>query len=68
VIRFANVLLDLDGTLTDPFDGIAASICYAMERMGFEAPPEEELRAAKRGHADSDRIQLRVGFCAGPVR
>jgi phosphoglycolate phosphatase len=46
VIRFANVLLDLDGTLTDPFDGIAASICYAMERMGFEPPAEHELRAA----------------------
>jgi phosphoglycolate phosphatase len=46
VIRFANVLLDLDGTLTDPFDGIAASICYALERMGFDAPAEEELRAA----------------------
>ena len=46
MIRFANVLLDLDGTLTDPFDGIAASICYAMERMGFESPGDEELCAA----------------------
>ena len=29
-----NVLFDLDGTLTDPRDGIVRSILYALEKMG----------------------------------
>ena len=44
--RFANVLFDLDGTLTDPFEGIAASICHAMKSLGHEPPSESELRRA----------------------
>ena len=44
--RFANVLLDLDGTLTDPFDGIAASIRHAMKCMGLGPPPKEALKGA----------------------
>ncbi len=44
--RFANVLLDLDGTLTDPFDGVAASIRHAMKCMGLGPAPEEKLKGA----------------------
>lgn len=44
--RFANVLLDLDGTLTDPFEGIAASICYATKFLGLESPTEDGLKQA----------------------
>ena len=44
--RFADVLVDLDGTVTDPFEGIAASICYALKSMGVEPPSEDELRSA----------------------
>ncbi len=44
--RFANVLLDLDGTLSDPFEGIAASIRYATTRLGVEPPSDDELRHA----------------------
>ncbi|WP_308809963.1 hypothetical protein [Roseibium aquae] len=29
-----TVLFDLDGTLTDPFEGITRSIQYALEKMG----------------------------------
>lgn len=32
------VLLDLDGTLSDNYPGIAASIVYAMARLGEPAP------------------------------
>jgi phosphoglycolate phosphatase len=39
-----NLLFDLDGTLTDPFPGITRCIAYALERIGFPAPPAEELR------------------------
>jgi len=38
------ILFDLDGTLTDPFEGITRSVQYALERMGREAPPQETLR------------------------
>jgi phosphoglycolate phosphatase len=46
VRRFVNVLLDLDGTLTDPFEGIAASIRYATTSLGLASPSEDELRYA----------------------
>ena len=32
-------LFDLDGTLTDPREGITRSIAYALERMGIAPPP-----------------------------
>ncbi|WP_269581620.1 HAD family hydrolase [Roseibium sp. Sym1] len=41
---FTTVLFDLDGTLTDPFDGITRSIQYALEKMGAPAVAAEELR------------------------
>ena len=39
-----NVYIDLDGTLTDPYEGITKCICYALERMGFPLPGDDELR------------------------
>jgi phosphoglycolate phosphatase len=40
------VLFDLDGTLTDPREGITRSIAHALERMGVEAPPLDALTFA----------------------
>jgi phosphoglycolate phosphatase len=40
------VLFDLDGTLTDPREGITRSIAYALERMGREPPPLDSLTFA----------------------
>jgi phosphoglycolate phosphatase len=40
------VLFDLDGTLTDPREGITRCIAYAVERMGVAPPPLEELTFA----------------------
>ena len=37
------MLFDLDGTLTDPVEGITRSICYALERMNVEPPGRAEL-------------------------
>ena len=37
------VLFDLDGTLTDPREGITRCIAYALERMGVAPPPLGEL-------------------------
>ncbi|MFT3661911.1 MAG: HAD hydrolase-like protein [Gordonia sp. (in: high G+C Gram-positive bacteria)] len=38
------LLVDLDGTVTDSFPGIAASFVHAMTTMGRPAPSDEELR------------------------
>ncbi len=40
------VLFDLDGTLTDPREGITRSIAYALERMGQVPPPLDQLTFA----------------------
>ena len=40
------ILFDLDGTLTDPREGITRSIAYALERMGVEPPPLADLTFA----------------------
>jgi phosphoglycolate phosphatase len=39
-----NILFDLDGTLTDPFEGMSKCFHYALERMGAPLPTRAELR------------------------
>ena len=41
-----TVLFDLDGTLTDPREGITRSIAHALERMGHAPPPLDDLTFA----------------------
>jgi phosphoglycolate phosphatase len=38
-----NVLLDLDGTLTDPREGIVGCIRHALIQLGESLPPDSEL-------------------------
>ncbi|HIU19391.1 MAG TPA: dTMP kinase [Candidatus Limiplasma stercoravium] len=38
------VAFDLDGTLFDAEEGIASSVCRAMESLGLPVPPEADLR------------------------
>ncbi len=38
-----NILFDLDGTLTDPKNGITRSIKYALNKLGKPVPATEEL-------------------------
>lgn len=38
-----HIYFDLDGTLTDPFDGITKSIVYALERLDVATPGYEQL-------------------------
>ena len=38
-----NLLIDLDGTLTDPKLGILNCVRHAMEQLGHDCPPEDEL-------------------------
>lgn len=42
--RPTTLLFDLDGTLTDPFDGITRSMRHAMARLGRPVPEEADLR------------------------
>lgn len=42
--RQTAILFDLDGTLTDPFEGITRSIAYALGRLGVTAPKPDQLR------------------------
>ena len=37
------IIFDLDGTISDPKDGIARSINFALERHNFEAKDEDEI-------------------------
>ncbi|MBQ9080719.1 MAG: HAD family hydrolase [Clostridia bacterium] len=37
------ILFDLDGTLTDPGDGITNSVAYALRKLGQTPPPRAEL-------------------------
>ncbi|NJN17199.1 MAG: HAD-IA family hydrolase [Oscillochloris sp.] len=39
------ILFDLDGTLTDPYAGIAASFLYTLEQLELPRPDEDTLRA-----------------------
>lgn len=41
--QWQTVLFDLDGTLTDPGEGITNSVAHALRRMGYEVPEREAL-------------------------
>jgi phosphoglycolate phosphatase len=41
--RAANILFDLDGTLTDSRPGIIGSIQHALRSLGVQSPPAPEL-------------------------
>lgn len=40
---YQYIFLDLDGTLTDPREGITKSVQYALSRMGIEEPDLKKL-------------------------
>lgn len=41
--QYDVVLFDLDGTLTDPGEGITNSVAYALRKFGLEVPERQEL-------------------------
>jgi phosphoglycolate phosphatase len=43
-VSATTILVDLDGTLTDPAAGIIAAVRHAVAAAGVEPPPPEELR------------------------
>lgn len=38
------VLFDLDGTITDPAEGITGGVYYALKKFGITPPPKDELK------------------------
>lgn len=40
---YNTILFDLDGTLTDPAEGITNSVAYALEKYGITPPERQEL-------------------------
>jgi len=38
-----TLLVDLDGTITDPAPGMTGAFRFALERMGLTPPPAEDL-------------------------
>jgi phosphoglycolate phosphatase len=42
-MRFDTLIFDLDGTLSDPSDGIARSVNYALLSCHYESVPEERI-------------------------
>jgi phosphoglycolate phosphatase len=42
-MNIENILFDLDGTLTDPKEGITNSIRYALEKLGRDVPQTADL-------------------------
>lgn len=68
-----NILLDLDGTLTDPRVGIVSSIQHALKKLGRDAPADAALlrfigpplRDAFRdllGSTDPALVEQAIGF------
>lgn len=43
-LAMTTILLDLDGTLVDPAEGIVASCRYALDDLGCPADPDDDLR------------------------
>ncbi len=41
-MRYRHCLFDLDGTLTDPAEGICGCIQYALEKGGYDVGPKEK--------------------------
>ncbi len=40
-----HIYFDLDGTLTDPYEGITRCILYALDELGFAHPSDEYLHS-----------------------
>lgn len=42
--KYKYILFDLDGTLTDPYEGITRSVQYALDHFGIKDVPQPELK------------------------
>ena len=57
-----TILFDLDGTLVDTEEGVAKSLCYAMDKLGMEHPDTAVYRPLAAGFLPAG-IWLYGGTC-----
>ena len=43
-MKYSHILFDLDGTITEPFEGITKAVQYALKKFGIEVEDLNELR------------------------
>ena len=43
-MRYKEIFFDLDGTLTDPYEGITTSVQRSLAYFGIEVKDREELK------------------------
>ncbi len=71
-MRYQYILFDLDGTLSDPKDGITKSVQYALQKMGISIDNLDELEGfigpplhvsfAEQYHLNEEEIIKAVNF------
>lgn len=71
-LRYQTILFDMDGTLTDSFEGITKSVAYALRRFGMDAPDYTQLGGfvgpplqehfRETYHFSDEELQRVVGF------
>ncbi|MBQ5602626.1 MAG: HAD hydrolase-like protein [Clostridia bacterium] len=44
-MKYSHVLFDLDGTITEPFEGITKAVQYSLRKFGIEVDDLNELRS-----------------------
>ena len=60
-MKYSTILVDLDGTLTDPFDGVTRSVQYALECYDIMEEDYEKLILFV-GHDPVERFRSVYGF------
>jgi len=43
-MKYETLIFDLDGTISDPFEGISKSVNYALESLSYSAVDPEQIR------------------------
>ena len=43
-MRYQTLIFDLDGTISDPFEGISKSINFALDSLGYDTATDETIR------------------------
>ena len=43
-MKYEYILFDLDGTITEPFEGITKALCYSLEKFGITVKDRNDLR------------------------
>ena len=59
-MQYQTLVFDLDGTISDPFEGISKSINCALDSLGYDTAPDEMIRSMIGPPLD-DSFKLLIG-------